>query len=365
MSAPIPFGIVGNAWRAEFYLRIAQLCPDQFTVTGITARDETRRAALEQQWGIPAYPDAETMLRHTSPAFVVTSVPWAVNPGIMRLLAERDMPILSETPPAPDIETLKKVWQLSREGARIQVAEQYHLQPLHAARIAIAQSGLLGDISQAQVSAAHGYHGISLMRRLLGLTFEEVTISGHQFTASLVAGPTRAGLPEAEAIKPSTQDIFYFEFGDKLAVFDFTGDQYFSWIRNERILVRGERGEIINENVTYLADYQTPISLSLQRHTAGRGGNLEGFSLRGIQLGDKWVYENPFFPARLADDEIAVAGCLTGMARYLATGEDFYSLAEAAQDHYLNIIAYQALAENRPLHAPTMPWAEEAGKATD
>ena len=196
MSTPIQFGIVGNAWRAEFYMRIARLCPEQFTVTGITARDEARRTELEQQWSVPAYPDAATMLRHTSPAFVVTSVPWAVNPDIIQLLAERDMPILSETPPAPDIETLKEVWELNRQGARIQVAEQYHLQPLHAARLAIARTGLLGDISQAQVSAAHGYHGISLMRRLLGLTFEEVTISGHQFTASLVAGPTRAGLPE-------------------------------------------------------------------------------------------------------------------------------------------------------------------------
>ena len=365
MKQPIQFGIVGNAWRAEFYLRIAQLCPTQFVVTGITARDEARRQELEQQWGVSAYPDAATMLRHTKPAFVVTSVPWAVNPGIIRLLAEQDMPILSETPPAPDIDTLKEVWELARQGARIQVAEQYHLQPLHAARIAIARSGLLGNISQAQISAAHGYHGISLMRRLLGITFAAATVSGRQFTSPLVAGPTRTGLPQTEAIKPSTQEIFHFEFGDKLGVYDFTNDQYFAWIRNERLLVRGERGEISNEHITYLADYRTPLSLALHRHTAGRGGNLEGYSLRGIQLGDKWVYENPFFPARLADDEIAVAACLTGMAHYLATGEDFYSLAEAAQDHYLNIIAYQALAENRPLHAPTMPWAEEGKKATD
>ena len=40
----------------------------------------------------------------------------------------------------------------------------------HQAQFAVAQSGRLGLITQAQVSAAHGYHGISVIRRFLGVT---------------------------------------------------------------------------------------------------------------------------------------------------------------------------------------------------
>ena len=56
----------------------------------------------------------------------------------------------------------------------MQVAEQYAFQPLHAARLAFIRAGKLGEISQVQVSVAHGYHGISLIRKFLGIGYENV-----------------------------------------------------------------------------------------------------------------------------------------------------------------------------------------------
>ena len=53
--------------------------------------------------------------------------------------------------------------------------------------------------------------------------------------------------------------------------------------------------------------------------------------LRGITLGAEWIYRNAFTPARLFDDEIAVATCLTGMAAWLDGGPDVCSLADAAR----------------------------------
>ena len=43
----------------------------------------------------------------------------------------------------------------------------------------------------------------------------------------------------------------------------------------------------------------------------------------GITLGDEWVYRNPFVPARLTDDEIAVATCLERMVAYVEGGPAF------------------------------------------
>ncbi len=353
----IRFGIVGAGWRSEFYLRIARALPERFQVAGVVVRSEEKRPAFEKAWGVRAFPTLDDMLAKTSPEFVVTSVSWDANPSFLKALSERGLPALSETPPAPDIEGLVAVNELAESGARIQVAEQYWAQPHHAARLAVARSGLLGRVTQAQISACHGYHGISLMRRFLGIGYESPEITATQFTSPIVAGPDREGRLDEEHIHDSSQDIAWFDFGDRLGVFDFSYDQYFSWIRNERVLVRGERGEIVGDRVHYLKDFRTPIELTLERRLAGLDGNLEGNFFKGIQLGDDWIYRNPLAPASLSGDEIAIATCLLRMHEYVRTGEDFYPLAEASQDHYLNLVCQQAVKERRTVRAERQPWA--------
>ena len=80
------------------------------------------------------------------------------------------------------------------QKAQVQVAERcpVSLQPFHAAQLALARSGNLGKISQAQVSAAHGYHGISLIRKFLNAGQENATIRAFKFRSPLVDGPDRA-----------------------------------------------------------------------------------------------------------------------------------------------------------------------------
>ena len=354
---PIQFGIVGAGWRTEFYLRIARALPERFHITGVVVRNPEKRVPFEQAWSAPAFPDADTMLRGTSPIFVVTSVSWDSNPVVLKELAERGMPVLSETPPAPDLARLREVNKLAGAGAKIQVAEQYWAQPHHQACAALIARGLLGRPSHAQVSVAHGYHGISLIRRFLGIGFEPPKISGKRFTAPIVAGSGREGPPKKEQLRNSEQDIVFLDWGDRLGIFDFTGDQYFGWIRNRRLLIRGERGEIVNDTVHSLKDFRTPIALDLRRDTTGANGNLEGFYLRGIQVGGEWAYSNPFAPAPLSDDEIAIATCLEKMEEYVRTGQGCYSLAEASQDHYLGLLCDQALSQGREIEAETQEWS--------
>lgn len=355
---PITFGIIGGGWRTHFFLRIAQALPQRFRVGGMFVRDADKGQQIESKWGVPTVRTLDDLLALEPFSFVITSVPWPVSPVMLTALAERNMPALAETPPAPDLESLIAVYRLVEQGAKIQVAEQYHLQPLHAARIHLANSGKLGRVTQAQVSVAHGYHGLSLMRRLLGVMFDNVTIRARTFTSPVVKGPARDGSPPtAEVITPSQQIIAEFDFGEQLGIFDFTSDQYHSYIRSPRLLVRGERGQINNEEVAYLQDFRTPITFSLQRRDAGHGSNLDGYYHEGIWAGSEWVYRNPFVPARLMDDEIAVASCLEKMAVYAAGGPDFYSLAEAAQDHYLNLLLNEAVAGGTAVSSHTQPWA--------
>lgn len=353
---PVRFGIVGSGWRSLFFLRVAQALPDRFEVAGMVVRNEVQRREFAKTWGVKTYATLDELLHDNAMRFVVVSVHRSAVVQLISQLVERGMPVLTETPPAPDLAGLLALHDLSKRGARIQVAEQYHLQPLHAARLAFVRSGRLGTVTQAQVSIAHDYHGMSLLRRFLGLSFENATITAHRFSSPVVAGADRAGPPAQAQVIQAEQQIAYLNFGEKLGVYDFTDVQYRSWIRSPRLLVRGDRGEINNARVRYLEDYLTPITLDFVRQDAGLNGNLEGYFHRGILAGSEWLYKNPFVPARLHDDEIAVASCLAGMDTYVDGGPDMYSLAEASQDHYLSLMIGQALTSSAPVTTTSQPW---------
>lgn len=354
----IPFAIIGSGWRAEFFLRIAELLPDRFQVTDMVIRDPGKAEAFERRWGITAHADVESLTGAGGYAFVVVSVPRQAAPEIVLQLARRDIPVLCETPPAESLERLEALHRELPAGAKVQVAEQYLYQPSHAARLNIAHSGRLGTVTQAQISVAHEYHGISLMRRFLGVTFEECEIQALSFASPLLNGPGRGGDPVREETVQSEQTIASFRYDGKLGVYDFAGGQYFSWIRSPRVLVRGDRGEIHDSRVRYLEDYRTPVDEELRRTQTGLEGNLEGYYLRHIALGGERVYLNPYIPGRLSDDEIAVATCLDKMGAYAAGGPAFYSLAEASQDYYLGVLVKQAAETSRTVRAQRQPWAD-------
>ena len=357
MQPTTRFGIVGTGWRSEFYLRIARELPQRFQVVGVVSRQVQRAQEWQTLWNVPTFTSIDALLSEAVPDFVVVSVPRQAVEGIAAVLVRQRVPMLLETPPATDLPGLIAINRLAAEGGRIQVAEQYHRQPLHAARLALARAGRLGEIVHAQVSCSHDYHGISLLRRLLGVGFENASIRGTRLKSTILNPPNRDGYPAQESHSSTNQEIALFDFGAKTALYDFTGDQYFSPIRTNRMLVRGTRGEIHDSLVRFMADHRTVVEWELRRQNAGENGNLEGYHLKGILAGDQWIYTNPFAPGRLSDDEIAVADCLAAMGEYARGGAGFYSLAEASQDHYLGLLMKQALDTGATVHSETQPWA--------
>jgi predicted dehydrogenase len=354
---PIEFVIVGAGWRAEFFLRIARALPDRFKIVGLAVRDAEKGRAVEASWGIPTWRDIDGLLASAKPAFVLVSVPQPAAPGIIAELAARNIPILTETPPAPTREGLLALWKLVEGGARIQVAEQYIYQPLHAARLAVASAGRLGKPNFAHVSACHGYHGTSLIRHFLGVGFETAIVTARAFESDIVAGPGRNGPAPAEKLVRSRQVLAQLDFGGRLGVYDFTGDQYFSWVRSLGVLIRGERGEIRDYDVRYLEAFDQPVHYRLGRQNAGEDGNLEGLWHKGYTGGSEWIYRNPFPYAPLSDDEIAIATVLAGMGAYVEGGPEIYSFAEAAQDQWLSLAIDEALQAGAPVNVAKAPWA--------
>ncbi len=358
-TAPqIRFGIVGSGWRSAFFLRIARALPERFAVTGLVTRSADTGRALEEEWGIHTFRTAAELLAAEAPSFVVVSVPRSAAPDVIADLVDRGVAVLTETPPGATVADLERLDALVRQGARIEVAEQYPLSPLLAAQLAIAAGGRLGRISQATVAQCHDYHGVRVMRRALGIGFEDATITAARFSSPIVAGPDRDGDPVREEIVTAEQTTARFDFGDRLGVYDFSDRQYFSWIRRNRLLVRGERGEIVDEHVSWLLDATTPTWADITRVETRQGGNLEGHHLRGLLLGSEWIHENPFPPGRLADDEIAIAQCLVEMHAHAAGGPSTNPLAEASQDHHLALLMHEAAATGQPVRSTRRAWAD-------
>ena len=175
------------------------------------------------------YATMDSMLEKESLDFVITSLPWANNPELIKVLVEHGVPVLLETPPAREVVDMIDLWKYVEEK------------------------------------------------------------------------------------------------GEKVCV----AEQYFGWMRNNRVLVRDYCGEIVNDRVAYSKDFRTPLYMDFIRHIAGRPSNLEGHYLRGIQLGTEWVCENPLAQAPLADDEVAIGALMLGMAAYVGGGVPPYPLAEA------------------------------------
>jgi predicted dehydrogenase len=351
--------VVGAGWRALYFLRIARTLPGWFHVGGIVVRDVARAKEMEALWGIPAHPSLQALLEADRPDFLVLAVSRTAAPRLLAEAATARVPVLTETPPAADLAGLHQVWELVAAGARIQVAEQYLFHPWHAARLALVRSGRLGEISQVQLSIAHDYHGMSLLRLLLGVRFTPACISARSFTAPLTLGPSRQGPPQEHRVVESPQVIAQLDFGGKLGIHDFAAGQYRSWIRAPRLLVRGERGEIKDKDVRFLKDFRTPVALELRRMDTGQSGGPEHYCHEGVLAGDEWLYKNPFLGTSLSDDEIAGATSLQKMADHVAGGPGPYPFAEAAQDQYLALCIAEALATGTVVTTERQPWTDQ------
>ncbi|MGG4145747.1 Gfo/Idh/MocA family oxidoreductase [Paenibacillus algorifonticola] len=342
MLKPIPFGIIGFGWRAEAYLRISKQLPHLFKIVGIVVRDTAKYQHAADQWGVPLYSTPQELAQHCE--FLVAAVSKASMPHVLKEAALLDIPLLAETPPAFNDEGYQLVSSLIQADARIQIAEQYLLQPHHQARTTIIQSGSLGEVRHVQVSAAHGYHGISLIRQWLSVTDSNCHIVSRHLELPIQEVPHR-GRAAQDRLETEIQDISIITFGDgKSAVLDFARSQYFSPIRHNRILIRGSKGEIRDNEVTRYLDANNYEDLSIRRMQDGLEGSLAPLSLRELRAGSECLYRNPYHPAQLSDEEIAMAEVLTRMTAYAAGGESFYSLAEALIDVRLSLAIDESIA---------------------
>ena len=340
----IRFGLIGSGWRAEFYIRIAKALPDLFELSAVLIRNKEKGKCFSEKFQIPVVNSLEDLVSN-SPEFVVLAVKRGVVTDYLVSLFEKGIPVLSETPPGEDEESLKRLWKAYETyQGKIQVAEQYIMQPLYAAWYKAINDGKIGNVENINISSLHGYHGVSIIRKFLGTGFDNCKIYGKRYWFNVTETYGRGGMIFDGEIVKCSRDRLTFEFDNgKTAFFDFSDPaQYHSFIRTRQLTVQGTRGEIDDLVIRYLNDKNIPVTEELKRIDLGIYGNQE-WSHYGIMLGEEFLYKTPFVNARLNDDEIAVASCLVNMHKYMETGEEFYGLADALQDMYFSLKMDEAM----------------------
>ncbi|MBS6196077.1 MAG: Gfo/Idh/MocA family oxidoreductase [Clostridiales bacterium] len=351
------FIMVGCGWRSQFYLRAVHALAKELEISAIVMHSDERAKQIEEETGIFATADLEAALKMGAD-FALLCVPRPVMKDWTIRLMERRIPVLCETPPGKDVEELNFLWQeKERLDGRVQVTEQYFLQPYYNAVQKIIDAGILGNVSNASMSAIHGYHAISIFRKFLGIGYENCTISGRRFSFPVTKTRDRVGWHQSGELLRGNRDRaeLCFENG-RTAFFDFDQEQYFSPLRSRTWNVQGDRGEIRDTKVCYLDADNRPVTEQMYREDDGVY-NIDGWSHRFISFRGKRIYENPFPGVRLNDDEIAVADVLMHMKNYVETGVDFYSLREGLQDAYLDFSMTEALETGKTITTQKQSWA--------
>lgn len=319
----INYVIIGGGWRAEFYLRIARAIPDVFNVVGICVRNPQRVEYIENKYKIETVKTVEEILAMQFD-FIVNCINKDDIADMAVSLADKGHYVLCETP------IITPPSEQHHSYDKIQVAEQFHLKGTYQVIKKIIDMGIIGEISSIEISVAHDYHAMSLVRFFLDNYDEPEKICQYIINDRNLKTNWRTGELSDKKIEENVQTIKMFRFDDVSVVYNYTAEQYFSPIRRDRLLIRGTLGEIENNKVRYFNANNEFIESEIKQIQSGK---LDGFFKDKIIFENKVLYDYPYKCARLSEEEIAIADCLVAMSEYVKSGNSLYSYEKAYQDY--------------------------------
>jgi predicted dehydrogenase len=356
MPAVTRFAVVGAGFRARAFVRLAESLPEHFEVVAVLPH---RPGSVRDDDGLSRLVVGDVdALAARAPEFVLTAVAADANVATALELVGRRIPVLAETPAAPDLDGLRVLWQDAGARELMQIAEQYPRHPMTAARIAAIEAGRIGTPTSVAVTIAQAYHSIAILRAALDPGFGEVDVRAVAHRAPLVAPRSRAGWTRDDEEHAALTVLATLDFGASQGVYEFTDGQTRNPLRPAHFRARGSRGEILDDAVVSLADETTVVHSRLIRHSTGADGDFEAYELENVSLDGAALVRNPFVGARLSDDEIGMAALLEAMGRFArGEGPGPYPLRDGAQDQLLGLAVQRAVDSGEPVHLGREAWA--------
>ena len=346
--------IVGSGYRAEYFGRIAARYPALFRALYL-CRSPEKAALMTERTSVAATTALPEALAFGAD-FAVVAVDRAHIADVAAEWAERGLPVVAETPIGASRTQLERIWRLGQSGAKLVCCEQYHRYPILARGLESIRQGLIGQPCSAYLSLAHDYHGISLIRRLLGTDGEPYVLHAVRTTSQVAATDSRYEAILDGSRAEEARDVVHVAFASgKTAVYDFSPIQYRSFIRARHLTVRGERGEWSDRVFSYVDTENLPQRIFLMPEIAPAYRSLDTQALRDLRK--TWT---PELFLDTAQDEFAIASILLDMEGYLKGGPSPYPLAEALDDAWFWLQA-QAAVETpfAPVLSGPVPWREE------
>ena len=354
----LSFVVVGSGFRAMFYGRIARTYPELFEMKYMLCRSQEKADRIRTQTGFSVTTSKEAC-EACRPDFVVVAVNKANIADVAEEWALRGHAVLTETPAGASLEQLERIWELrERCGCRIQVAEQYFHYPSLSVGMKYIERGDIGEPFSLYISVAHDYHGASIMRKYLSVGQEAFAVAAKRFRFPLTETDSREGAVTDGRTTLRERDIALFEFASgKIGLYDFSGEQYHSFIRSRHIIVRGRDGELSDQVLYRLDDRHYPRTKILLPELEPRYRVLETKRIRDYVR--MW---KPELSLDEIEDEYAIACMLYDMGDYIASGKEIYPLRDALQDAYMWLVLQEAVQKpGKQMYARKMPW--NAGQA--
>ena len=359
------FALIGAGWRAMYYVRIAKALPDHFECVGILCRTAEKAAAVEQNCRIPTVTSAEA-IRNLNPDVVVVAVNKQNIASVAMEWMKQGFLVLSETPAALDIETMKQLWEVSEHGRHLVVAEQYLHYPENIARLALLKQGLIGEPQYTYLSLAHDYHGMSLLRAFLQVPgTEPYTIAAVPMEFPTVRTMTRQERVQDGTVFNAKRTAALIRFAcGKAALYEFDPEQYRSTIRHNRIKIQGVSGEIADTSVRWLdqqfQSHQADINTAFRIvETDDENPNFQSYpEVTSISFNGEDMYQPPFGFCGLSQDETAIASMLEALGGYVrGEGDVPYPLVDALNDAAMAVDLQKAVESGTVIHSDqTLPW---------
>jgi hypothetical protein len=170
--------VVGPGGRAGAHLAVLPKLTDRFQLVAVSDIDEERAGTVAAEMSCKAYTDMEEMLDKEKPDVCLIGVQAEIHHVVARMLAERKVHILTETPISITIPCARVMLEAAEEhGVLMEVSENVRRWPHERLKRRIVESGLIGDVESFYLSYTSGsYHGISGIRAIL--ESEAVSVTG-------------------------------------------------------------------------------------------------------------------------------------------------------------------------------------------
>ena len=336
--------LVGAGRRgAGAHAPVIEALDDVFNFVAVCDATPERAQAVAAQYGCRSYTSVRDLVKQESLDIADVVVPGEAHHALSCFFSAHGVHQIVETPIAVTLPLADLMIETARRnGVKLEVAENYHRQPLMRLRQAVIDSGAIGQVSRIyRIFEEGGFHGMSILRLWAGA--DPTGIMGVSHTSPVVPIVDRM-LRRHESERLS---IGVIEFANGVAALSA-----YSNVIHARSLGRGAfrcsqidgtHGAIVGDDVHAVPAEQlltgaqsTPASP--QRVTSDREG-VEVLERLEVALPDRRIdWENPLRRYPLNEGQVQVADELLSIAAAVRDdAEPAYGAAAARLDQEMNI----------------------------